>query len=77
MYSAIALFLIVFLFPETVNHAYISLVTRLLSIFKNILDLQNDLFLGLKDDTKINKLLGMREAMFDLLRGCMSRFTSI
>lgn len=70
MYSAIAIFVIIFIFPQTVNHAYLSLVSRLLGIIKVVMSMQDEILLDPRDiETKIHTGHKLKGAMYAILRG--------
>jgi hypothetical protein len=77
MYGAIALFLTLVLFPETINHVYLSLVCRLLDVIQGLLALTDKVFAQPTEaGPHIEKLLTLRVAMFKILNGrtfCLCR----
>ncbi|VDB95654.1 unnamed protein product [Peniophora sp. CBMAI 1063] len=74
MYSAIAIFVIIFIFPQTVNHAYLSLLSRLLGVVTAVMSVQNEILLDSRGmGQKLEKAQTLRTAMFALLRGLKSQ----
>ncbi|THH16060.1 hypothetical protein EW146_g4511 [Bondarzewia mesenterica] len=68
MYIAIAVFVIIFVFPETMNHAYLNTISDLLDNIKLILMMQEDVLAGLQEDfapgcPKTVQMKGARLAM--------------
>ena len=74
MYAAIGLFLVAFVFPESVNHAYLETITSVLDKAKALVAFQSKLLTFNMDayDERKATLDGLRVAMFQTYRGCKS-----
>ncbi|KAI0300497.1 hypothetical protein B0F90DRAFT_1723438 [Multifurca ochricompacta] len=74
IYTAIALVVTIFVFPQTANHAFLGTVTLLLGQLKVLLDAQEDLLAIAPgsitpEDPKISRLRAIRASMFAIYQG--------
>lgn len=74
-YCAIALVCCFFIYPETVNHAYLGLVSMMLAKVKAMLAAQDDLLSIQPGDfgigcPKLKALIGTRAAVFGMYQNC-------
>ncbi|KAI0320467.1 hypothetical protein OF83DRAFT_1053079 [Amylostereum chailletii] len=79
MYAAIGLFLVLFVFPESVNHAYLGAVTGILDKMKTIMQLQESVLMHSPERNEATKeaLQGSRLAMLQTYKGLTTLATTI